>query len=456
MENENDFNVETVTQYLSEKRFRELKEAGLHQAPQDLAEILTELEKEDRVLLLRLLPKEKAAETFVELDSDSQADIVEAYNDKELSDILSELYLDDTVDIIEEMPAVLVKRLLRASTPENRAGINRLLGYPKDSAGTIMTPEYVRLKPEMTVAEALAHVRKVAIDKETIYTCYVTADDRTLLGIVTAKALLIADLNARLSDIMLTDVISVNTEEDKEEVAQTLNRYGFLAIPVVDNENRLVGIVTVDDAVDVLSDETEEDFAKMAAIMPTETPYLKTPTKKLFLARIPWLLILMVSATFSSMILGFFESALPAVLILFVPMLMDTGGNSGGQTSVTVIRGISLGEVEFGDILRVAFKEFRVGLCCGGVLGLVAFGKVLLIDRLLMANPAVTVTVALSVACSMLITVVVAKFIGGMLPICAKKLGFDPAVMASPFITTVVDVLSLLLYFVIASYVFGL
>ena len=315
-----------------------------------------------------------------------------------------------------------------------------------------MTTEYVRLTPEVTVEQALARIRKVAIDKETIYTCYVTDHHRRLRGIVTAKALLISPPETTMQELMEENVIFATTADDRETVARLFNKYGFLALPVVDSETRLVGIITVDDAMDVLLEETEEDFAKMAGITPTETSYLRTSFLSLFKARIPWLLLLMVSATISSTILGHFEAALPSVLLLFTPMLMDTGGNSGGQASVTVIRGISLGEITSRDILRVLWKELRVGMLSGVVLGAVAFLKVMLVDNLIMSNPAVTVTVAISVALTLALTVLSSKLIGALLPIGATAIGFDPAVMASPFITTVVDAISLLVYFVIASF----
>ena len=314
-----------------------------------------------------------------------------------------------------------------------------------------MTTEYVRFRPDQTVEEALANIRRVAIDKETIYTSYVTDKERHLLGIVTAKRLLISPLEMPLSEIMEDHVISVTTAEDKEAVAMKFDKYGFLSLPVVDAENRLVGIVTVDDAMEVLREAVEEDIAKMAGMTPAEAPYLKTSVRSLFLSRVPWLLLLMISATFSSTILNFFESALPAVLVLFVPMLMDTGGNSGGQASVTLIRGLSLGEVTSRDIFRILYKELRVGLLCGLVVGCVAFGKVMLVDCLIMGNPAVTVFVALAVALTMLVTVLMAKMIGCLLPLAANRMGLDPAVMASPFVTTIVDAFALLLYFVIAS-----
>jgi len=397
-----------------------------------------------------------AAETFIELDNELQRTLIEGFNDAELAAILEELYLDDTVDIIEEMPATVVKKILRSTSREDREIINRLLRYGSDTAGAMMTTEYVRFVPDMTVGDALAHIRKVAIDKETIYTCYVTDRQRHLIGIVTAKALLLSDAEISLAEIMEENVVFARTSDDKEEVALLFDRYGFIALPVVDSELRLVGIVTVDDAIDVIREEAEEDFAKMAGITPTETSYLKTSVFTIFKSRIPWLLLLMVSATFSSTILNRFESLLPVVLILFVPMLMDTGGNSGGQTSVTVIRSLSLGEIEFSDLWRVVWKEVRVGCLAGLSLGIVAFGKIMLVDYLMMGNEDVTIIVALAVSMSLAITVAVSKLIGALLPIGAKKIGFDPAVMASPFITTVVDAASLLLYFAIAAYGFGL
>jgi len=417
----------------------------------DVAGIMSELPERIMAKFFRLLPKEVAAVAFVEIDREAQEHLIGSLTDSELSSFLDELYLDDTVDIIEEMPANVVKRILRASSPEDRVAINTLLRYPKDSAGSIMTTEYVRFTPEMTVDAALSHIRRVAIDKETIYTCYVTDKKRRLVGIVTAKELLISSLDTPLSEIMREHVISVGTGDDKETVAHKLDKYGFLALPVVDAEERLVGIVTLDDALTVIKDAAEEDFAKMAAVTPSEEPYVKASAFSLFRARIPWLLLLMISATLSSMILNRFEAILPAVLVLFVPMLMDTGGNSGSQTSVTVIRAISLDELPLSRLPLVLWKELRVGLSSGLVLAAVAFGKVLLVDRLIMQNPAVSLSVAFAVSISLAATVVMAKLIGAALPMLAKRIGFDPAVMASPLITTLVDAISLVLYFFIAS-----
>ena len=442
---------ESLVDLLTQKRYAEAK-AHLSDLPApDLAELFSEIDDKYHSLLFRLLSKELAAETFVEMDSDLQENLIIKFTDRELSEILDELYIDDTVDIIEEMPANVVKRILKNSDKEDREVINRILKYPKDSAGTVMTTEYVRFTGDMTVGEALLHIRRVAIDKETIYTCYVTGKDKRLQGIVTAKDLLISDPETELSEIMDDNVIAVHTHDDKEEVAMKLDRYGFLAIPVVDSESRLVGIVTVDDALEVIIEESEEDFAKMAAITPTETPYLRTGVFSIWKSRIPWLLILMISSTLSSMILTGFESALPAVLVLFIPMIMGTGGNSGGQSSVTVTRSISLAEVEFSDLFRVFWKEVRVGVLCAVTLGAATFAKVMLIDGILLSNDAITPMVALTVALSLSLTIILAKVIGATLPLLAKKIGLDPAVMASPLITTLVDAISLIVYFFVAQ-----
>ena len=440
-----------LNELLDEKKFYELKRVLAEMPAPDIAELFYEIDEKRHPLLFRLLSKELAAETFVEMDPDHQEGLIQHFTDAELAEILDELYIDDTVDIIEEMPANVVKRILKNSDSADREIINKILKYPKDSAGTVMTTEYVRFTGDMTVAEALLHIRRVAIDKETIYTCYITGKDKRLLGIVTAKDLLISDPDTALCEIMDENVIAVHTHDDKEEVAMKLDKYGFLAIPVVDSESRLVGIITVDDALEVIIEESEEDFAKMAAIMPTETPYLKTNVFSIWKSRIPWLLILMLSSTISSAILSGFESALPAVLVLFIPMIMGTGGNSGGQSSVTVTRSISLAEIEFKDLFRVFFKELRVGAMCAATLGVATFLKVWLIDGLLLANPAVTITVSITVALSLSLTIILAKIIGAVLPIMAKKIGLDPAVMASPLITTLVDAISLIVYFFVAQ-----
>ena len=446
-----DSTADELAKLLEEKNYTKVKEIATDLPAPDIAEIYEQIPPEYQTLFFRLLAKELAAEAFVEMDTDAQRRLIESFTDVQLSEILSELYIDDTVDLIEEMPASVVKRILRQTSREDRALINTILHYPKDSAGTVMTTEYVRLTAEMTVDAALSHIRRVALDKETIYTCYVTDKNRRLIGIVTARQLLIAAPEVLVSEIMDDAVISVNTNDDKEEVALLLERYGFLAMPVVDNENRLVGIVTVDDAMEVIKEESEEDFAKMAAITPSETPYLKTSVFSIWKARIPWLLILMISSTISSAILAGFESALPAVLVLFIPMIMGTSGNSGGQSSVTVTRSISLSEVEFSDMLSVFWKELRVGAMCALTVGAVTFAKVMLIDGLLLGNPAINLTVSLVVAISLALTIIVAKIIGATLPLFAKKIGLDPAVMASPLITTLVDAISLIVYFFVAK-----
>ena len=453
-------NLETesknFTSLIESKKYAELK-ARLEEIPSvDIAEIFAEVESKYHAVLLRLLSKETAADVFVELDTDVQKALIESFSDRELGAILEEMYLDDTVDIIEEMPAAVVKRIIKFSSNEEREMINRLLMFDKDTAGAIMTTEYVRLVPDMTVGEALDHIKTVAIDKETIYTCYVTDRKRHLLGIVTAKDLLLNDREVELEKIMEENVVFSRTTDDKEEVALLFDRYGFLALPVVDSECRLVGIVTVDDAMDVIREETEEDFAKMAGMTPTETTYLKTSAFDFLKARLPWLLLLMFSATISTAILTIFEDALSAALVLFVPMIMGTGGNSGGQSSVTVIRSLSLGELEFKDTLKVMYKELLVGVMAGLGVGAATFIKVVCIDRILLGNPDVTVLVALAVSLSLALTIIFAKLIGAALPILAKRLGFDPAVMASPFITTLVDAASLLIYFFVAAELFAL
>lgn len=443
--------LETLISLIDEKDFSGFVGEIVSVPPPDIAAYFDSLSDGYKLRFFRLLPKSLAADTFVEMDAELQEYLINSFTDKELSEVLSEMYLDDTVDIIEEMPASVVKRIVKNSSREDRGLINNLLGYPKDSAGSIMTTEYVRLTKEMTVKDALSHIREVAIDKETVYTSYVTDENRTLLGFVTAKQLLLSNPSTPIAKVMQDNVIYAGTTEDKEEVARKFNKYGLIAMPVVDNESRLVGIITFDDAIDVFKEETEEDFAKMAAVTPTEKTYLKTSTFEFFKARIPWLFLLMISATFSSLILNKFELLLPAVLVLFVPMLMGTGGNSGGQAAVTVIRGISLGELEFSDLLRVLYKEMRVGLLSGAVLGALSFGKVMLVDRLLMQNPLITVGIAAIISVTLALTILVSKIIGALLPLIVKKIGLDPAVMASPFITTLLDVISLLIYFLIAQ-----
>ena len=443
----------TLQALLADKKYATIRDILITMNPSDIASVFDELEEERLPLLFRLLPKELAAETFVEMDPDAQELLIRGFSDSELREVLDELYVDDAVDIVEEMPANVVRRILSQADPQMRKEINEILRYPENSAGSIMTTEYVSLRPGMTVEESILRIRRTGVDKETIYTCYVTRD-RTLVGLVTVKDLLLAqDDNMLIEDMMETNVISVNTLTDQEEVAQMFSKYNFLALPVVDTENRMVGIVTFDDAMDVMEDEFTEDMEIMAAMTPSDKTYLRSTVFDLFRHRIPWLMLLMVSATFTGMIITGFEDALAAQVVLtaFIPMLMDTGGNSGSQSSVTIIRALSLDEIEFSDLFRILWKEIRTAVLCGVVLSAACFAKIMLIDRLLMGNTDVTWLVALVVCITMALTVLVAKMVGCSLPLLAKKLKLDPAVMASPFITTIVDALSLLLYFGVAS-----
>jgi magnesium transporter len=448
----------TLRKLLAEKKYATLREILITMNPADIAAIFDELEEDRLPLLYRLLPKELAADVFVEMDQEAQELLIRGFSDSELKEVLDELFVDDAVDIIEEMPATVVRRILSQADPEMRKSINEILRYPESSAGSIMTTEYISLRPQMTVAEAITRIRRTGIDKETIYTCYVTKD-RTLIGVVTVKDLLLcSDDDKQIADIMIDKVISVNTHDDQEEVAQMFSKYNFMALPVVDGENRLVGIVTFDDAMDVMEEEATEDIEKMAAIIPSEKPYMSMSPFEIWKKRIPWLMLLMVSATFTGIIISHFEDALAKLVILtaFIPMLMDTAGNSGSQASVTIIRGLSLNELEFGDILQIIWKEVRVAVLCGLSLAVACFGKILLVDYLILGSFAeVTMSspfLIIGVICITLsITVLFAKIVGCSLPLFAKKLGFDPAVMASPFITTIVDALSLLVYFGVAN-----
>ena len=448
----------TLVKLLSEKKYATLRDILVTMNPADIAAIFDELEEDRLPLLFRLLPKEQAAETFVEMDPDAQELLIRGFSDSELREVINELFVDDAVDIVEEMPANVVRRILSQADPDMRKSINEILRYPENSAGSIMTTEYISLRPKMTVEEAITRIRRTGVDKETIYTCYVTKD-RTLIGVVTVKDLLLAeDDEAPIETIMIPNVISVNTHDDQEEVARMFSKYNFLALPVVDAEKRLVGIVTFDDAMDVMEEEATEDIEKMAAIIPSEKPYMSMSPFEIWKKRIPWLMLLMVSATFTGIIISHFESALAKLVILtaFIPMLMDTAGNSGSQASVTIIRGLSLNELEFADIFRIIWKEVRVAVLCGLSLAIACFGKIFLVDYLILGSFA-EVTVAspflvIGVIClTLAVTVLFAKIVGCSLPLFAKKLGFDPAVMASPFITTIVDALSLLVYFALAS-----
>jgi len=452
------FDFDTLLDLVERRQLRQLRQELDSMNEVDIASFLDELAPELMLLVFRLLPKEMAAEVFAYLeDSDDQERLINALSDKELREVLNELYLDDTVDIIEDMPANVVSRILRNCDPSARSQINQLLNYPKDSAGSIMTTEFVSLRPEDTVARAFARIRAEGVDKETVYTCYVIKN-RVLQGVVTVRRMLLSAEDTRIEEIMETNILSVHTMEDREVVAQMFSRYDLTALPVVDKDERLVGIVTVDDAMDVLEEETTEDFEKMAAILPVDKPYLRTGVWETVRSRIPWLMLLMLSATFTGIILTGFEGALAACVVLtsFIPMLTGTGGNSGSQSSVAVIRALSLGEVTFGDLLAVVWKEARVAALCGIGLALANFVKMMLVDRLLMGNPEVTVSVALVVCLALALTVLCAKVVGCVLPMGAEKLGIDPAVMASPFITTVVDALSLLIYFAIATRVLGI
>lgn len=441
---------------LREKRYSDVKARLSLLLPADIAEMLSRMPKKYLTVSFRLLGKSVAAEVFSKMDSELQSELVTALSDSELSEMLDELYIEDTADIIEEMPASVVKRIIRNSTPENREGINRLLNYSKDSAGTVMSTGYVRFNEGMSVEEAIAHIRRVHRADESIYDFYVTDSERRLIGSLTATHLLTRRAEERIGDIMRRPVAFVETSMDRELVASILHKYDLSALPVVDSEKRLVGIVTLDGAIDVIKEETEEDFAKMAAITPASSAYLTASAYSLWRRRIPWLLLLMISATLSSAILSRFEAYLPSFLLIFVPMLMDTGGNCGSQASVTVIRAISVGELGFSELPRILWKEARVGLFCGLTLGAVAFLKVLFVDGAIMNNSYITVSVALAVSLSVALTVISAKLIGSLLPLLAKRVGLDPAVMASPFITTLVDALSLLLYFFISSLLLSL
>ncbi|WP_178669101.1 magnesium transporter [uncultured Eubacterium sp.] len=445
--------IEEIQSLYEKKEFSSLKGLISQMNPADIASVLDEVTPSQRLLLFRLLAKEEAAETFVELDSDTQESLIHAFSDTELKEVLDELYIDDAVDVVEEMPATVVKRILKNADSEMRESINALLKYPEDSAGSIMTPEFVDLKKDMTVEDAFKRIRRTGVDKETIYTCYVCDSSRKLIGVTTVKELLLHDYDDIIGDFMETNTISLNTLDDQELATQLFDKYNFLALPVVDMESRLVGIITVDDAIDVIQEENTEDLQKMNAMLPTEKTYLKTSVLETWKSRFPWLLLLMISATFTGSIITGFEDKLSSLTILtaFIPMLMDTGGNSGGQASVTVIRAMSLGEVTFKDYFKVIWKEIRVGLMCGSALAVVNFAKIWLVDKTIFHNDEITLMVDLAICSTLVIEIVFAKFIGCSLPMLAKKVGFDPAVMSSPFITTIVDAVSLLVYFGIAT-----
>ena len=442
---------QTIVKLAEAKKYASLRDFLATLNPADIAEAFGQLSEQSLPLAFRLLPKELAAETFVEMEPDQQEILIRGFSDLELKAVVEELYVDDAVSLVEEMPANVVSRILAQADPDTRKMINEILQYPEDSAGSVMTTEFVELQGPMTASEAIAHIRKVGVDKETINTCYITSKSHRLQGVVSIRSLILAAPETPCAALMSPSVVSVNTLEDQEAVAQMFAKYDFNALPVVDGDNRLLGIVTVDDAMDILEAETTEDMEKMAAITPSDRPYLATGVFAIWRNRIPWLLLLMISASLTGMVITRFENSLVAcsALLAYIPMLMDTGGNSGSQTSVTIIRGLSLQELEFRDLFRVMWKEFRVSILCGATMSVVTFLKILLLDR-------EGLLVALSAALALLFTVMVAKLVGCMFPMLAKKVGFDPAVMASPFITTIVDVLSLLIYFLLDSVLLGL
>ena len=438
--------LEIIRELLETRQYTNLRQKVAEINTADVAAILEEMEEEELLKVFRILPKSMAADVFSYLEVDHQQMIITSLSDKEAANIIDNLMADDATDLLEEMPANVVKKLLANASADTRRDINHLLRYPEDSAGSIMTVEYVDLKENMTVQDAINRIRQVGVDSETINICYVLDAKRTLVGTVALRYLLITPPDAVIGEMMHENVVFINTMMDQEEVARQFQKYDFTAMPVVDNENRLVGIITVDDIVDILQEEATEDIEKMAAIVPTDKPYMKTTVFETWKKRIPWLLLLMISATFTGSIITSFEDALSACVVLtaYIPMLMDTGGNAGGQASVTIIRGLSLNEIEFKDAFKVVWKEARVAVLCGLTLAAANFVKLLLFDR-------VTIAVAAVVCLTLVAAVFIAKIIGCLLPMLAKKIGFDPAVMASPFITTIVDALSLLIYFSIAT-----
>ena len=449
-------NLEKLYTLLENKNYAEFMRAIDETEPIDIAELISSLPAERQLSVFRMFKKDISADIFAELESEVQERIISAAKDSEIASMIEELYVDDAVDMLEEIPANMVKRILQVAKPETRAIINKFLSYPEDSAGSIMTAEFIDLRKSMTVGEAIAHIRKKGIDKETVYVAYVTDNERVLQGTIRLEELLFASDTTLIEDVMVSEFAYAGTHDEKETVAQLISKYDLLALPIVDREQRLVGIVTVDDAIDVIEDAATEDIEMMGAITPSDKPYLKTGVIETFKTRIPWLLLLMVSATFTGQIIAGFEGALAAfpMLIAFIPMLMGTGGNSGGQSSVTVIRGLALDEIHMSDIFKVIWKELKVSIICGVVLAIANFVKILLIDNLVFRNGIDTLS-ALVVSLTLLVTVLVAKIIGASLPILAKRIGFDPAVMASPFITTIVDAVSLLIYFAFAKLILG-
>ncbi len=445
--------TQTIKKLLEEKKYATLRDILITMMPYDIAAVFEELQDEKMPILFRLLPKELAAETFVEMDEETQKFLIHGFSDSELKEVVDELFLDDAVDLIEEMPANVVKRILRTADKDMRKQINELLKYPEDSAGSIMTTEYISLRPDMTAEMAIKRIRRTGVDKETIYTCYVNDENNKLIGITTVKDLLLANDDDVVRDLMEDNVISVHTLDDQEKVAQIFSNYDFLALPVVDNEQRTVGIVTIDDAIDVIQEETTEDIEKMAAVLPSDKPYMKTGVFGIYRKRVPWLLILMLSATFTSTIISSFDAVLSQLIILssFIPMITGSGGNAGSQASVSVIRALSLGEIEFKSMFKVLWKEMRVAVLCGITLATANFFKLLFFDLRTYSGPGDPIMIALTVSLTLVGTIIMAKIVGSSLPLLASKIGFDPAVMANPLISTVCDSLSLLIYFAIAT-----
>ncbi len=450
-----DKHTDELTEMLDNRNMKALRERMDEMPEFDVAEFLSSLEDNRMPMLFRLLSKEKAAEVFANFDALDQERIINSITDSELAGIVEELYVDDAVDMMEELPANVVKRVMRTATSETRNLINQYLHYPENSAGSIMTAEFVDLKKYMSVKDAFARIRRIGEDKETIYICFVTSADRKLEGIVTVKDLLLADPETVIEELMDRNVIYAVTTEDQESVSAKFSDYDLMALPVVDKEHRLVGIVTVDDIIDVMEQEATEDIQLMAGMTPSDKPYLRTGITEMWKNRIPWLMFLMLSATFTSMILTSFEDrlAVQTVLIAFIPMLMGTGGNSGAQASTAVIRSLSLGDIEPRDVLKVMWKEWRVALLCGLSLAAVNFVKMLLLDGMLLGNSSITVSVAATVSVSIVFIVMFAKVVGSFLPIAAEKIGVDPAVMANPLISTLTDAVSLLIYIFVAKLV---
>ena len=448
---------EEICDLLENRKFNTLRSLITEMNEVDIAELIDEATPEQAVIIFRLLPKQLAAESFAYMDSNTRERLVEVLADRELRLVMQELFVDDVANMLEEMPASVVKKMLRATSPEDRREINQILQYPEDSAGSVLTTECVMLKAGETVKDAFDYIRRYGPDKETIYTCYVTDNDRHLQGVLTVKDLLLANSDDMVGDLMETNVISAVTTDDQEEVAKIFTKYDFTSLPVVDHENRLVGIITVDDVVDIIEQETTEDIEKMAAIVPGDKPYLKTGVFETVKNRIPWLVLLMFLATFTGMIITSFENALAGSIALtaFIPMIMNTGGNSGSQSSVAIIRSLALDDIVFKDIGKIIFKEARVSVICGVILAVANYVKIMLVDNLLLGS-GVPSEVALVVCLTLLLTVVAAKIIGCTLPLLAKLCRLDPAVMASPFITTIVDAISLFVYFTIASAMLGI